>query len=49
MPQILHSTARKLVDAMREKDIDEARLAEANERSKQAEAEYKKVNEETAE
>lgn len=49
MPGILHQRALKLIDAMKEKDMDDSRLAEAQARSKQAEAEYKKVNEETAE
>lgn len=34
---------------MKEKDIDDARLADAKARSLQAEQDYKKVNEETAE
>ena len=49
MPAILHKTASKLTQAMKEKDIDDARLAEAQARAKQAEQDYKKVNEETQE
>lgn len=49
MPQILYKTSSKLIDAMKEKDMDEQRLAEAKQRSEQAAADYKKVNEETQE
>ena len=34
MPAILHKTASKLTQAMKEKDIDDARLAEAQARAK---------------
>ena len=47
MPKILHSRAMKLIEAMKAKDMDDQRLAEAQAKSKQAEAEYKKVNQET--
>lgn len=49
MPAIIHQKASKLTQAMKEKDIDDARLAEAQARARQAELEYKKVNEETQE
>lgn len=49
MPNILLKRAKQVIEAMKEKDIDDARLLEALERSKQAEAEYKKVHEETVE
>ncbi len=47
MPKILHSRAMKLIEAMKARDMDDQRLAEAQAKSKQAEAEYKKVNQET--
>lgn len=49
MPAILQKRAQKLTQAMKDKDIDDARLAEAQAKARQAEQEYKKVNEETAE
>lgn len=47
MPQILHTKAMKLIDAMKAKDMDDSRLSEAKAKSKQAEEDYKKVNTET--
>lgn len=47
MPKILHQRAMKLIEAMKSQDMDDQRLAEAQAKSKQAEADYKKVNQET--
>jgi len=49
MPAILQARARKLVDVMKERDMDEQRLAAAQEEEKRAAEEYKKMHELTAE
>lgn len=40
----MHVRVQKLIDAMKERDMDEQRLTDAKAKSKQAEEEYKKVN-----
>lgn len=49
MPQILFKRTWKLIDAMKERDMDEQRLAEARAREAAALEEYKKVDAETSE
>lgn len=48
-PEKILKEAQSVITAMKNKDIDEQRLAEAKAKSKQAEADYKKVHEQTNE
>lgn len=48
MPAILQARAHKLVDVMKERDMDEQRLAAAQAEEKRAAEEYKKMHELTA-
>jgi len=49
MPEILRKHTWKLIDAMKERDMDEQRLAEARAKEKAALEEYKRVDAETGE
>jgi len=49
MPEVLLKETQKLLQAMKERDMDDQRLAEAKAREKQAAEDFKKAHEETAE